>query len=417
MDQREKKNALDYHAKPVPGKIAISITKSTETQKDLSLAYTPGVAEPVREIVKDNQAAYTYTNKGNLVAVISDGSAVLGLGNVGALASKPVMEGKAVLFKKFADIDVFDLEITANSPQDLINTVVNIAPTFGGINLEDIKAPECFVIEESLINRLDIPVFHDDQHGTAIIVAAGLLNALELANKTIDKVKIVCLGAGAAGIASMRLLVAMGAKKENITMVDKQGVIHINRNDLNPYKFAFAKEHDPNCLTLGDALNGADVFIGVSGPDLLPEKYLHFMARDPIIFALSNPDPEIDPKLAMRERSDIIIATGRSDYPNQVNNVLCFPYIFRGALDVGAYCINQEMQIAAVKAIKDLAKEAVPKEVLVAYDDITDLNFGRDYIIPKPFDPRLKMKVAAAVAKAAIATKVARSEYPDHYPG
>lgn len=417
MDQREKKNALDYHAKPVPGKIAISITKATETQRDLSLAYTPGVAEPVREIVKDNQTAYTYTNKGNLVAVISDGSAVLGLGNVGALASKPVMEGKAVLFKKFADIDVFDLEITANSPQDLINTVVNIAPTFGGINLEDIKAPECFVIEESLINRLDIPVFHDDQHGTAIIVAAGLLNALELANKTIDRVKIVCLGAGAAGIASMRLLVAMGAKKENITMVDKQGVIHINRNDLNPYKFAFAKEHDPNYLTLGDALNGADVFIGVSGPDLLPKKYLHFMARDPIIFALSNPDPEIDPKLAMRERSDIIIATGRSDYPNQVNNVLCFPYIFRGALDVGAYCINQEMQIAAVKAIKDLAKEAVPKEVLVAYDDITDLNFGRDYIIPKPFDPRLKMKVAAAVAKAAIATKVARSEYPDHYPG
>lgn len=417
MDQRERKNALHYHAKPVPGKIAISVTKSTETQKDLSLAYTPGVAEPVREIVKDNQAVYTYTNKGNLVAVISDGSAVLGLGNVGALASKPVMEGKAVLFKKFADIDVFDLEITANSPQDLINTVVNIAPTFGGINLEDIKAPDCFVIEESLINRLDIPVFHDDQHGTAIIVAAGLLNALELANKTIDKIKIVCLGAGAAGIASMRLLVAMGAKKENITMVDKQGVIHINRNDLNPYKFAFAKEHDPNCLTLGDALDGADVFIGVSGPDLLPEKHLHFMAHDPIIFALSNPDPEIDPKLAMRERSDIIIATGRSDYPNQVNNVLCFPYIFRGALDVGAYCINQEMQIAAVKAIKDLAKEAVPKEVLVAYDDITDLNFGRDYIIPKPFDPRLKMKVAAAVAKAAIATKVARSEYPDHYPG
>jgi malate dehydrogenase (oxaloacetate-decarboxylating)(NADP+) len=416
MDQTDKKSALDYHATPVPGKIAISITKPTETQKDLSLAYTPGVAEPVREIVKDAQAAYKYTNKGNLVAVISDGSAVLGLGNVGALASKPVMEGKAVLFKKFADIDVFDIEVMANSPQDLINTVVNIAPTFWGINLEDIKAPECFVIEESLINRLDIPVFHDDQHGTAIIVAAGLLNALELANKTIDKVKIVCLGAGAAGIASMRLLVAMGARKENITMVDKNGVIHLNRNDLNPYKFAFAKEHDPTCLTLGEALNGADIFIGVSGPDLLPAKYLHNMAHDPIIFALSNPDPEIDPKLAMRERSDIIVATGRSDYPNQVNNVLCFPYIFRGALDVGAYCINQDMQIAAVRAIKDLAKEAVPKEVLVAYHGITALNFGRDYIIPKPFDPRLKMAVAAAVAKAAIATNVARCKYPDHYP-
>ena len=409
-----KANALDYHELPFPGKTGISITKSTETQNDLSLAYTPGVAEPVREIADDSQAAYKYTNKGNLIAVISNGTAVLGLGNVGALASKPVMEGKAVLFKKFADVDVFDLEVDCANTEDLINTIANIAPTFGGINLEDIKAPECFAVEQALIERLDIPVFHDDQHGTAIIVAAGLLNALELINKSINSVRIVCLGAGAAGIASMRLLIALGAKKENIFMIDSQGVINTSRQDLNSYKFAFANDNI-TCNTLGGALQNADVFIGVSGANLLPAAYLEVMASNPIVFALSNPDPEIEPKLALSVRKDIIMATGRSDYPNQVNNVLGFPYIFRGALDVQASCINQEMLIAAVDAIRTLAKEPVPREVIALYEGVTDLTFGPDYIIPKPFDARLKMRVSSAVAKAAIATGVARKAYPTHY--
>jgi len=415
MKLEDKQKALDYHSQPFPGKTAISITKTTETQNDLSLAYTPGVAEPVREIAKNSHAAYDYTNKGNLIAVISNGTAVLGLGNVGAIASKPVMEGKAVLFKKFADVDVFDLEIDSKSPEDLINTIASIAPTFGGINLEDIKAPECFAIEEALIERLDIPVFHDDQHGTAIIVAAGLLNALELVKKDISSVRIVCLGAGAAGIASMRLLIALGAKKENIFLIDSQGVINTSRHDLNSYKFAFANDNT-QCNTLGGALEQADVFIGVSGANLLPAEHLYLMNRDPIVFALSNPDPEIDPQLAMNTRQDIIMATGRSDYPNQVNNVLGFPYIFRGALDVRASCINQDMLIAAVHAIRSIAKEPVPKEVIALYEGVSNLEFGRDYIIPKPFDSRLKMRVAGAVAKAAVATGVARKAYPSHYP-
>ncbi len=407
MNPYDIQKALDYHEYPTPGKLAVTLTKSTETQRDLSLAYTPGVAEPVREIAKDSSKAYNYTNKGNLVAVISNGSAVLGLGNVGALASKPVMEGKAVLFKKFADIDVFDIEIASDSSEDLINTIARIAPTFGGINLEDIKAPECFAIEQALIERLDIPVFHDDQHGTAIIVAAGLLNALEIVNKQLDNIRIVCLGAGAAGIASMRLLTALGAKKENLFMVDRLGVVNTARLDLSPHKFAFAND-DIKCHTLLDAMQQADVFIGVSGANLLPAEYLQVMARDPIVFALSNPDPEIKPNVAQATRNDIIMATGRSDYPNQVNNVLGFPYIFRGALDVQATCINQDMHIAAVDAIRQLAKEPVPDDVVAAYDGAKDFQFGRDYIIPKPFDTRLKDRVSLAVAKAAIATGVAR---------
>lgn len=414
MTPEDKQKALEYHQFPKPGKLSIRVTKSTETQRDLSLAYTPGVAEPVRAIEKNSLDVYKYTNKGNLVGVISNGSAVLGLGNVGALASKPVMEGKAVLFKKFADIDVFDLEIESTSPQDLINTIARIAPTFGGINLEDIKAPECFIIEEELTKLLDIPVFHDDQHGTAIIVAAGLLNALEIVSKKIEQVRIVCLGAGAAGIASMRLLIALGAKKDNIFMIDRQGVINTGRQDLPAYKFAFAND-SIKCHTLAGALEEADVFIGVSGANLLPVEYLEYMASNPIVFALSNPDPEIDPRQAMSARSDIIIATGRSDYPNQVNNVLGFPYIFRGALDVEACCINQNMHIAAVEAIRNIAKELVPQEVIALYQGISHLEFGRDYIIPKPFDPRLKSRVAASVAKAAIASGVARKPLPDEY--
>lgn len=415
MTPEDKQKALEYHEHPKPGKLSISVTKPTETQRDLSLAYTPGVAEPVRAIAKDSLDAYRYTNKGNLVGVISNGSAVLGLGNVGALASKPVMEGKAVLFKKFADIDVFDLEIESDSPQDLVNTIARLSPTFGGINLEDIKAPECFEIEQALEAKLDIPVFHDDQHGTAIIIAAGLLNALELVNKKLEDSRIVCLGAGAAGIASMRLLTALGAKKENLFMLDRQGVIHTSRHGLSPYKFAFAND-DTKCNTLGEALENADVFIGVSGANLLPVDCLREMAENPIVFALSNPDPEIAPSEAFAARGDIIMATGRSDYPNQVNNVLGFPYIFRGALDVGASCINQEMHIAAVHAIRQITKEPVPTEVIELYPDVKELKFGRDYIIPKPFDPRLRYRVAAAVAKAAIATGVARKGYPGHYP-
>ena len=413
-DEQLRENALHYHAEPKPGKTAIALTKSTDTQKDLALAYTPGVAEPVREIGKNSENAYRYTNKGNLVAVISNGSAVLGLGNMGPLASKPVMEGKAVLFKKFADIDVFDIEVDAEDTQDFINTVYRISPTFGGINLEDIKAPECFEIENALTQRLDIPVFHDDQHGTAIIIAAGLLNALELQNKQISQVKIVCLGAGAAGIASMRLLVALGAKRDNMTLVDSRGVIHSGRNDLGPYKFAFAK--DTSMRTLAEACVDADVFIGVSGPNLMTQSMLASMAPSPIIFALSNPDPEISPKLAHETRDDLIMATGRCDYPNQVNNVLGFPYIFRGALDVRATTINYEMQIAAVNAIAALTHEETPAIVMQAYELNEPLTFGKDYIIPTPLDPRLKTRVAAAVAWAAVQSGVATRPYPKDYP-
>ena len=411
MNKDRKQAALDYHAEPQPGKICIAITKSCLTQEDLSLAYTPGVAEPVRAIASDPEAAYRYTTKGNLVAVITDGSAVLGLGKVGALAGKPVMEVKGVLFKKFADIDVFDIEVDAHSPEHFIESVVAIAPTFGGINLEDIAAPHCFMIEEELIRRLDIPVFHDDQHGTAIIIAAGLLNALELQGKRLEDARIVCLGAGAAGIASMHLLVALGAKKEHLSLVDRSGVIHSGRDDLNIYKREFAVDSDKR--SLGDAMQGADAFIGVSGPDLVTAEMLMSMAPKPVIFALSNPDPEISPELAHTVRKDLIMATGRSDYPNQVNNVLGFPFIFRGALDVRATHINQAMQIAAVHALRALAREPVPAEVLQAYN-LQHLEFGPDYIIPKPLDPRLIDHVPPAIARAAVESGVARKAYP--YP-
>lgn len=409
-----KKAALEYHALPTPGKLCIALTKPTETQKDLALAYTPGVAEPVRAIKADPDDAYRYTLKSNLVGVITNGTAVLGLGDVGPLAAKPVMEGKAVLFKRFANIDVFDIEIEASDPQTFVNTVANISPTFGGINLEDIKGPQCFEIEQALIERLDIPVFHDDQHGTAIIVVAGLLNAIELQEKSLHDIQVVCLGAGAAGIASMRLLMAIGLRRDQITMVDKQGIIHTGRTDLNTHKFAFAAETDKR--TLEEAMMGADVIIGVSGPNLITPRMLQDMAPKPIVFALSNPDPEIEPKIAHEVRKDIIMATGRSDYPNQVNNVLCFPYIFRGALDVRASRINQEMMIAAVNAIRNLAKEPVPDIVLKGYSACEEMTFGKAYILPKPTDPRLLPEVSAAVAKAAVETGVARIPYPQNYP-
>ncbi len=413
MSGNLKQAALDYHEHPTPGKLGIAITKPCDTQRELALAYTPGVAEPVREIAADPDAAYRYTAKGNLVAVITDGTAVLGLGNVGALAGKPVMEGKAVLFKKFANIDVFDIEVDAESPQAFIDTVARIAPTFGGINLEDIAAPHCFEIEKTLIERLDIPVFHDDQHGTAIIISAGLINALELQGKTIDAARIVCLGAGAAGIASMRLLLALGAKMENLRLVDRNGVIHAGRDDLNEYKLEFAVTTPQRTLT--DAMKDADVFIGVSGPDLCTPEMLASMAVKPIVFALSNPDPEIRPEVAHTVRKDLIMATGRSDYPNQVNNVLGFPFIFRGALDVRARRINQAMEMAAVHALRKLAHQPIPREVLEAYQ-LTEMSYGPAYIIPKPLDPRLLNTVAPAVARAAVESGVARLGYPAHYP-
>jgi len=396
-----KQEALDYHEHPRPGKLAIEVTKPTATQHDLSLAYTPGVAEPVRKIAANPDSAYRYTSKGNLVAVITDGTAVLGLGNVGALAGKPVMEGKAVLFKAFADIDVFDIEVEAESTEEFIDTVARIAGGFGGINLEDIAAPRCFEIEKALIEKLDIPVFHDDQHGTAIITAAGLLNALELQGKKLEEARIVCVGAGAAGIASMELLIDLGADLENILMIDRKGVIHCDRDDLNVHKKAFARLTERR--TLADAMQGADVFIGVSGPDIMTSEMLTSMADHPIVFALSNPDPEILPELAHQTRSDLIMATGRSDYPNQVNNVLGFPYIFRGALDARATTINRAMVKAAVYALRDLTREPVPQEVLDAYK-VDSLEFGPEYIIPKPFDPRLIDTVPVAIAEAAKAT-------------
>lgn len=407
MDALLKQRALHYHEFPTPGKLEVCVTKPTNSQDDLSLAYTPGVAEPVLAIAENPDDVYRYTAKGNLIAVMTNGTAVLGLGDVGPLASKPVMEGKAVLFKQFAGIDVFDIEVDAENPQAFISTAKRISPTFGGINLEDIKAPECFEIEQALIEQLQIPVFHDDQHGTAIVVAAGLLNALELQNKKLADARIVCIGAGAAGIASMRLLVALGADKKNMLLLDSNGVIHAGREDLNPYKFAFARTTD--CRTLADALVDADVFIGVAKPDLLSVNLLKLMAPKPIIFALSNPNPEIRPELALQVCDDLIIATGRSDYPNQVNNVLCFPYIFRGALDVRATCINQAMQIAAVEAIRKLVHEPVPQEVKDNYPGVTNWDFGPQYIIPKPIDPRLRERVPVAVAKAAIASGVSRT--------
>lgn len=413
MSDELKQAALEYHASPRPGKLSVEITKPTVTARDLSLAYSPGVAEPVREIARDPENAYKYTSKGNLVAVISDGTAILGLGDLGALASKPVMEGKGVLFKRFAGIDVFDIEVDAESPQAFIDTVTRISPTFGGINLEDIKAPECFEIERVLKEQCNIPVFHDDQHGTAIIICAGLLNALELQDKKLEDVSLVCMGAGAAGVASIKLLVEMGAKMENIYMIDRKGVIHSGRDDLNQHKAAFANDTDKR--TLADALSDADIFIGVSGANLLSPELLSKMAPNPIIFALANPDPEIAPELAHQTRDDIIMATGRSDYPNQVNNVLGFPFIFRGALDVRASTINEEMKIAAVHAIRDLAKEPVPQVVMDAYEGL-NLEFSKEYIIPKPMDPRLITVVSHAVAKAAVDSGVAMKPYPAHYP-
>ncbi|MDE1461765.1 malic enzyme-like NAD(P)-binding protein [Spartinivicinus poritis] len=413
MSEDMKKAALDYHAYPKPGKISVELTTAAETSRDLSLAYSPGVAEPVREIAKDPENAYKYTAKGNLVAVISNGSAILGLGNLGALASKPVMEGKSLLFKKFAGVNSIDIEVDSESPQAFIDTVKRIADTFGGINLEDIKAPECFEIEKALIETCNVPIFHDDQHGTAIVTAAGMLNALEIAGKTIEEAKMVCLGAGAAAIACSKLLISCGMKPENILMLDRKGVIHSDRDDLNQYKAAFANDTDKR--TLDDAIEGADVFLGLSGPDLLKPEQLAKMADNPVVFACSNPDPEIKPELAKQTRSDVIMATGRSDYPNQVNNVLGFPFIFRGALDVRAMVINEEMKVAAVHAIKDLAKQPIPEEVIKAYGG-EKMTYGREYIIPKPMDSRLLGEVAGAVAKAAVDSGVAKAPYPEHYP-
>ena len=393
-----KQKALDYHEFPRPGKISVESSKPCATQVDLSLAYTPGVAEPVRAIAADPENAYRFTNKGNLIAVITDGTAILGLGNLGPLASKPVMEGKGVLFKRFAGIDVFDIEVQAPSVEQFIETVANIAPTFGGINLEDIAAPHCFAIEKALTERLDIPVFHDDQHGTAVIICAGLINAVHLQGKQLGEVQIVCLGAGAAGIASMNLLIEMGAKRENITLVDSKGVIHAGRGDLNEFKQQFAKQTDKR--TLLEAMTGADVFVGVSGPNLVSQEMVKAMAAKPVVFALANPDPEILPKDAHAARSDLIMATGRSDFPNQVNNVLGFPFIFRGALDARAKRITQPMLVAAARALAELAREPVPAEVLKAYN-ADKMEFGKEYILPKPFDPRLIDRVPQAVAAAA----------------
>jgi malate dehydrogenase (oxaloacetate-decarboxylating)(NADP+) len=392
-----RQRALDYHQFPKPGKLSVDSSKPCANQDDLSLAYTPGVAEPVREINANPENAYKYTNKGNLVAVITDGTAVLGLGNMGALASKPVMEGKAVLFKRFAGIDVFDIEINAKTPDDFIQTVVNIAPTFGGINLEDIAAPHCFYIENELKKRLDIPVFHDDQHGTAVIVAAALLNALEIQGKTLATAKIVFLGAGAAGCSCAKLLKLMGAT--NITMVDKTGVLDADRSDLHDNNRELAVKAS-SAKTLADVMPNADVFIGVSARNALDAELIKGMAKNPIIFALANPDPEIMPSVAHAIRDDILMATGRSDFPNQVNNALCFPYLFRGALDAKAKKITEEMKIAAAMALSELAREPVPAEMLSAYQ-LKSLEFGRDYIIPKPFDARLLERVSSAVAKAA----------------
>ncbi len=405
-----REEVLAYHETGRPGKIEVVPTKPYSTQKDLSLAYSPGVAEPCLEIRKNPEDAYRYTGKGNLVAVISNGTAVLGLGNIGAQAGKPVMEGKGFLFKTFADIDVFDIEVNTTDTEKFIETVKNISVTFGGINLEDIKAPECFEIEDRLKNELSIPVMHDDQHGTAIISAAALLNALELNGKKIDEVKIVVNGAGAAAISCAKLYITLGARPENMVMCDSKGVISTRRHDLNPAKAAFAT--DRQLETLEEALKGADVFLGLSVADILTPDMVRSMAKDPIVFALANPNPEIRYEVAMAARPDLIFATGRSDYPNQVNNLLGFPYIFRGALDVRATKINDEMKIAAVKALARLTKEPVPDMVAAAYND-DNISFGRNYLIPKALDPRLITRISMAVAKAAIESGVARKTISD----
>ncbi len=408
--EQQRREALLYHAKPQPGKIKIVPTKPYATQRDLALAYSPGVAEPCLEIKKNKDDVYKYTAKGNIVAVISNGTAVLGLGNIGPEASKPVMEGKSLLFKIFADIDGMDIELDTTDVDKFVETVKIIAPTFGGINLEDIKAPEAFEIERRLKEELDIPVMHDDQHGTAIISAAALLNALEITNKKIEKVKIVVSGAGAAAVSCTRLYKAFGASGKNIVMLDSKGVIRSDRENLSKEKLEFAS--DRKIDTLDEAMKDADVFIGLSIANILTPKMLKSMAKDPIVFAMANPDPEIEYSIACKTRDDIIMATGRSDHPNQVNNVLGFPFIFRGALDVRATKINEEMKMAAVRALADLTREPVPEQVNIAYDT-TRLTFGKDYIIPKPFDPRLITKIPPAVAKAAIESGVAKAPIQD----
>ncbi|MFQ5528527.1 MAG: malic enzyme-like NAD(P)-binding protein, partial [Thermoanaerobaculia bacterium] len=409
-----KQEALDYHSSGRHGKIEVVATKPCLTQRDLSLAYTPGVAKPCLEIKDNADDAFKYTARGNLVAVVSNGTAVLGLGDIGALAGKPVMEGKGVLFKRFADIDVFDIEIDSHDSQEIIRTVQLLEPTFGGINLEDIKAPECFEIEETLERTLSIPVFHDDQHGTAIISGAAPLNALEIAGKKIENVQVVFSGAGASGIACARYYIALGVSPENLLLCDSRGVIYTGRTaGMNPFKEEFAR--DTKARTLGDALVDADVFVGLSGPDLVTQDMVRSMASDPIVFAMANPDPEISYPEAVAARSDVIMATGRSDYPNQVNNVLGFPFIFRGALDVRATAINMEMKLAATRALADLAKQDVPDSVMKAYG-VHRLHFGRDYLIPKPFDHRVLIEEAVAVARATMNSGVARHPIPiDEY--
>jgi len=405
MPKVTKEDALLYHSRGRHGKVEVIPTKPYSTQFDLSLAYTPGVAYPCLEIEKQPEDVYNYTAKGNLVAVISNGTAVLGLGDIGAMAGKPVMEGKGLLFKVFADVDVFDIEVDEKDPEKLIEVCAKIAPTFGGINLEDIKAPECFEVETKLKAMLDIPVFHDDQHGTAIISGAGLLNAMEITDRKIDKLKLVVCGAGAAAISCSRLYLSLGVKKENIVMVDSRGVINRKRKDLNKYKQEFITDRDLD--TLAQAVKGADMFLGLSTANMMTKEMLASMAKNPIVFAMANPNPEISYEDAMSTRDDLIFSTGRSDYPNQINNVLGFPFIFRGALDVRASTINEEMKLAASKALASLAKEPVPASVLKAYN-VDNLTFGKDYIIPKPLDPRLISRVASAVARAAMDSGVAK---------
>jgi len=410
MPKVTKEDALLYHSRGRHGKIEVIPTKPYCTQFDLSLAYTPGVAYPCLEIEKTPDDVYNFTAKGNLVAVISNGTAVLGLGDIGAMAGKPVMEGKGLLFKVFADVDVFDIEVDEKDPEKLIEICAKIAPTFGGINLEDIKAPECFEVETRLKSMLDIPVFHDDQHGTAIISGAGLINSLEITGKKIDKIKLVVCGAGAAAISCSRLYLSLGVRKENIVMVDTRGVINRKRKDLNKYKQEFITDRDID--TLAEAVKDADIFLGLSTANIMSKEMLASMADNPIVFAMANPNPEISYEDAMATRSDLIFATGRSDYPNQINNVLGFPFIFRGALDVRASTINEEMKLAASKALAALAKEPVPDSVLKAYN-VDKLSFGKDYIIPKPLDPRLISCVASCVAKAAMDSGVARQPISD----
>ena len=411
MAKFRREDALDYHSQGRPGKIEVIPTKPYSTQRDLTLAYSPGVAEPCLEIEKNPEDAYKYTAKGNLVAVISNGTAVLGLGDIGALASKPVMEGKGLLFKIFADLDVFDIEVNTKNIDEFVQTVKNIAPTFGGINLEDIKAPECFEIERRLKEELDIPLMHDDQHGTAIISAAGLINAVEISGKKMSEVKLVINGAGASANSCAKLYIAVGVKKENITMLDSKGVLHKGRKDLDQYKSFFASEKT-NINTLEEAMKGADIFVGLSKGNIVNKEMVKSMNKNCIVFALANPTPEISYEEAISARPDIIVATGRSDHPNQVNNVLGFPFIFRGAMDVRATTINEEMKLAATKAIAALAKEPVPDYVNLAYGS-KNLSFGAEYIIPKPIDNRLITAVSSAVAKAAIESGVAKRKITD----